>query len=107
MKTGIVHLPHCASHNKYDCDCSPTYKIHSIEHSAYDEARSTMRVHEGQTEEREDYFVMGGTYVTEKATEILKLKMNPDNSMSAKEYWYRCGIQDAISLLKEFETGKH
>lgn len=31
---------------------------------------------------------------------LLTEKMDTENSLSAKEYWYRCGINDAINIIK-------
>lgn len=102
MKTEIIHHPDCTLiKNESKCDCCPRYTIQKIEDKAIDMAKSSSCEHEGQRDEREEYFE-GGAYVKDFAIEILKLKMNPECSLSAKEYWYLCGIQDAIRVLNEF-----
>lgn len=103
MKTEIIHEPDCASNNNLTkCDCCPRYTIQKIEDRAYDVAMSINREHEGQTDEIQEHYVDGAAYVKDFAIEILKLKMNPECHLSAKEYWYLCGIHDAIRVLQEF-----
>ena len=108
MKTEIIHKSDCATHNEPalpngKCDCCPTYTVEPILSRAITNAKEGGAcIHEGETDARIDYFENGGEYVKHNAIEILKLKMNPECSLSAKEYWYLCGIQDAITLLKQF-----
>lgn len=105
MKTEIIHNETCEKHIDADlkCTCCPTYTIEPIIGKAITEAADGGRaIHEGETDARIDYFTNDGLYVQYNAVEILKLKMNPECSLSAKEYWYLCGIQDAISVLKQF-----
>lgn len=108
MKTEIIHKSDCATHNEPympngKCDCCPTYTVEPIRSRMVDYAKELgQSEHEGQTDERMDSFESGGNYVRDNSIEILKLKMNQECSLPAKEYWYRCGISDAISLLKQF-----
>jgi len=108
MKTEITHKSDCSVHNEpyiknETCDCCPSYTIEPIRSRAINNAAENGEaIHEGETDARIDYFEAGGEYVKTNSIEILKLKMNPDCSLSAKEYWYLCGIKDAIDVLKQF-----
>lgn len=108
MKTEILHMSDCATHSMTampngKCDCCPQYTIEKIESRAVDNAsEGGSMIHEGERDAREGYFIEGGEYVRDNTIEILKLKMNQECSLSAKEYWYRCGIHDAIEILKQF-----
>lgn len=104
----IHHQSDCAQHNEptypnSKCDCSPIFEIEKLYIIGHIEATISTREHEGQTEEREDYFIAGGNHVIDNAVTILKDKMNPEHWASASEYWYLAGIQDAIALLKQFQ----
>lgn len=107
-KTEILHQSDCSLHNEPaypngKCDCCPTYAIETILSKAITAAKDGgQSVHEGETDARINFFEQGGEYVKNNAIEVLELKMNPNCSLSAKEYWYLCGIHDAISILKQF-----
>jgi hypothetical protein len=74
--------------------------IMNITELANKAANQTAREHEGQFDERVYYFEEGVNELVKALIPILMDKMNPDNSISAKEYWYRCGINDVIEILK-------
>lgn len=71
---------------------------------ANEEVKNHYRIHEGETEQIIDCTIDGGQYVAKTAIEKLKWRMNPDNLVSASEYWYRCAMHDAIKILEELSA---